>query len=241
MTCTHFKTFFFVFSVLCLASLPGYRAVTAADRENRGGVTTPAENKSAPGAVSDGASPKVKPDKKLNLSTGGTPRIGNEKGDPTVDEPVDYRMSNYREPVPASLKGARVISTAEAEVLYDTKTAVFIDVYPRPPKPKNLPKGTIWRQPKHNSIKGAVWLPNVGYGILSKEFEAYFRSNLRALTGGANKDKALVFFCLRDCWMSWNAAKRAVSWGYSNVIWYPEGVDGWREFNNEIENVLPVS
>ena len=28
--------------------------------------------------------------------------------------------------------------------------------------------------------------------------------------------------------MSWNAAKRALSWGYSNVAWYPDGTDGWR-------------
>jgi rhodanese-related sulfurtransferase len=27
--------------------------------------------------------------------------------------------------------------------------------------------------------------------------------------------------------MSWNAAKRALSYGYSNVVWYPEGTDGW--------------
>jgi rhodanese-related sulfurtransferase len=27
--------------------------------------------------------------------------------------------------------------------------------------------------------------------------------------------------------MSWNAAKRARALGYSNVVWYPEGTDGW--------------
>jgi rhodanese-related sulfurtransferase len=29
--------------------------------------------------------------------------------------------------------------------------------------------------------------------------------------------------------MSWNAAKRAVAWGYNGVAWYPEGTDGWQE------------
>jgi hypothetical protein len=33
----------------------------------------------------------------------------------------------------------------------------------------------------------------------------------------------LCFYCLADCWMSWNAAKRALSLGYSNVAWYREG------------------
>jgi rhodanese-related sulfurtransferase len=27
--------------------------------------------------------------------------------------------------------------------------------------------------------------------------------------------------------MSWNAAKRILSYGYSNVAWYPDGTDGW--------------
>jgi rhodanese-related sulfurtransferase len=27
--------------------------------------------------------------------------------------------------------------------------------------------------------------------------------------------------------MSWNAAKRILTYGYSNVAWYPEGTDGW--------------
>ncbi len=38
----------------------------------------------------------------------------------------------------------------------------------------------------------------------------------------------VLFFCLAECWMSWNAAKRALEYGYSNVFWYPEGTDGWR-------------
>ena len=27
--------------------------------------------------------------------------------------------------------------------------------------------------------------------------------------------------------MSWNAAKRALTYGYSQVYWFPEGTDGW--------------
>jgi PQQ-dependent catabolism-associated CXXCW motif protein len=37
----------------------------------------------------------------------------------------------------------------------------------------------------------------------------------------------LVIYCLADCWMFWNAAKRALAYGYANVAWYPEGTDGW--------------
>ncbi len=166
-------------------------------------------------------------------------RIGHERGDPNVAEPEDYRKSNYRAPVPNSLKGAKVVSTAEAESLFESKEAIFIDVYPKPPKPKKLPKGTVWREPKHTSIEGAVWLPNVGYGVLSKAFSEYFATRLETLTEG-DKAKAVVFFCLRDCWMSWNAGKRALEMGYTNVIWFPEGVDGWREFNNDTAQIKAI-
>jgi PQQ-dependent catabolism-associated CXXCW motif protein len=37
----------------------------------------------------------------------------------------------------------------------------------------------------------------------------------------------VLFYCMMDCWMSWNAAKRAIEWGYSSVLWYPLGADGW--------------
>lgn len=88
------------------------------------------------------------------------------------------------------------------------------------------------------TIEDAVWLPNVGYGVLSPEHDAYFRRNLSALTNGS-KAKPLVFFCLRNCWMSWNAAKRALSYGYSNVAWYRDGTDGWQEAGGLIVDAHP--
>ena len=44
---------------------------------------------------------------------------------------------------------------------------------------------------------------------------------------GGNHDRMLVFYCLANCWMSWNAAKRAIALGYTHVAWYPDGTDGW--------------
>ncbi len=37
----------------------------------------------------------------------------------------------------------------------------------------------------------------------------YFRRSLERLTGG-DKNKSIVFYCDPNCWMSWNAAKRAL-------------------------------
>lgn len=161
-----------------------------------------------------------------------------EAQDPNVAEPATYRTDNYRAPVPATLAGARVIDVGEAEEIWRAEAAVFVDVYPQPPKPANLPKGTIWRTPAHESILGAHWLANVGYGVLSPDAEKYFRDGLQRLTAG-KRDRALVFFCLRDCWMSWNAARRALEFGYSNVLWFPEGTDAWRELGLAVEKITP--
>ncbi len=156
-----------------------------------------------------------------------------------VPEPEGYRTDGYRMPVPKTLVGAKVIGADEAEKIMKEAGAVFIDVYPRAPKPPNLPAGTIWRDPPHATIPGAHWLPNVGYGVLSPDFESYFRSRLQTLTS-SDTSKPILFFCLKDCWMSWNAAKRALSWGYKSVIWFPDGTDGWQALGNDLAVVNPV-
>jgi len=155
-----------------------------------------------------------------------------------VAEPDGYRTENYRAPVPATLAGGRVLTTAEAEALWRAKTAVFIDVVPRPPRP-NLPAGTVWRdKPRHN-IPGSVWLPDTGYGELAGATEDYLRQGLVQATGG-NKAAMLVVYCQADCWMSWNAAKRILSYGYANVAWYPEGTDGWQQADLPLEESQPI-
>jgi PQQ-dependent catabolism-associated CXXCW motif protein len=146
----------------------------------------------------------------------------------TPQEPEHYRTADYRAATPATLRGAKVVTTASAMAIWKDDQSAFIDVLPRPPKPANLPQGTLWRDEPHESIPRAIWLPNVGYGDLAPETEDYFRRGLASASGG-NLDKPLVFFCLSNCWMSWNAAKRALGYGYRNVLWYPEGTDGWRQ------------
>ncbi len=49
----------------------------------------------------------------------------------------------------------------------------------------------------------------------------------------------VILYCLANCWMSWNAAKRALSLGYSNVAWYREGTDGWSGAGLPLEEATP--
>ena len=153
-------------------------------------------------------------------------------------EPEGYRTDNYRAPVPATLAGVRVLTTGQAEAIWRSGSAAFVDVLPRPPKPVNLPKGTIWRDIPRLNIPGSIWLPDTGYGALAAATEDYLRNGLATATRG-NNAKLLVIYCLADCWMSWNAAKRALSYGYSNVAWYPEGTDGWQRADLPLADSRP--
>lgn len=153
--------------------------------------------------------------------------------------PEGYKQSNYRTPVPATLKGARVVDAKSAHELWQEGSTVFVDVLPRPPQPKNIKDPTKWKVPKRFSIKGSTWLPNVGFGRLHPKIDAYYRNGLERLTKG-DKTKSLVIFCQAQCWMSWNAAKRALSYGYTTVAWFPGGSNDWDAVGYPLEEKLPA-
>ncbi|WP_274628878.1 PQQ-dependent catabolism-associated CXXCW motif protein [Arvimicrobium flavum] len=157
-----------------------------------------------------------------------------------IVEPAGYRMDAYKAPVPATLQGATVVSTADAQRLWREKKAVFFDVMPHTPKPANLPSGTVWKEKDRQDIPGSIWLANVGYGAIPEETAAYFQRALDLHTG-SDKTHPVLFYCMTDCWMSWNAAKRAIEWGYRSVLWYPSGADGWEKANLPLEENRPYA
>lgn len=154
-------------------------------------------------------------------------------------EPEGYRMDDYRSPTPGSVAGGIVLDTEVAHKLWTSGKAVWIDVLPATRRPPNLPRSALWMPLARRDIPGSLWLPEIGRGALGHELEAYFRNHLDAATRG-RRDAAVVFYCLADCWMSWNAAKRAASWGYTQVYWYPAGTDGWEAAKLPMENAEPV-
>ncbi|MGZ3214972.1 PQQ-dependent catabolism-associated CXXCW motif protein [Paracoccus sp. T5] len=144
-----------------------------------------------------------------------------------VPEPDGYRGEPYRAPVPATLAGAQVVDAPQAIALH-AQGAAFLDVMPRKIRPEGLPPGTIWNEPPHQTIPGAVWLWNTGYDRLAPAEETRLRDGL-ARARQDDPDRPLVIFCRADCWMSWNAARRALEWGLGPVIWFPGGTEGWLE------------
>jgi PQQ-dependent catabolism-associated CXXCW motif protein len=155
-------------------------------------------------------------------------------------EPPGYRMADYRAPTPSTLAGARVITTAQARALWKSGTAAFVDVLARAPKPANLPPGTLWLDKPRMDIPGSIWLPDTGYGKLAMSTETYLRKGLKSVTQG-DRTKLIVIYCLADCWMSWNAAKRALGMGYTNVAWYPAGTDGWKAAGLPLQKAAPAT
>jgi PQQ-dependent catabolism-associated CXXCW motif protein len=158
---------------------------------------------------------------------------------PKFDEVTGYRISRYRAAPPDTVPGGIRVTTEETEQIFKDGSAIFIDVMPSYGPGFDLQSGK-WRMTRPRSnIPGSTWLPDVGLGRLSSALENYFADNLGRLTSG-DKNKPLLFYCQSDCWMAWNAIKRAAALGYTKLYWYPEGTDGWAEWDNKIVPAQPI-
>ncbi|MES9815387.1 MAG: PQQ-dependent catabolism-associated CXXCW motif protein [Candidatus Thiodiazotropha sp.] len=151
-----------------------------------------------------------------------------------------YRIAEFRAPVPDSVPAGTTITTEQLHALIKQQNVVLIDVMPTPVKPKDRPDNLLWLPPARRNIPESHWLPNVGYGALSDELDSYFKQNLKQLSNG-DKGTRIVLYCLADCWMSWNAAKRAATeYGYSGIYWYPSGTTGWEAAGLPLEKSEPI-
>lgn len=160
-----------------------------------------------------------------------------------VKVPDNYRMKRYRAPTPQTVAGAVTVNTAEVRQLIKVEKPILIDVSAVPYRPEMLDFGGEWlvSTPRYN-LPNSVWLPNVGYGEISAQIKTYFTENLRRLTKD-NKNYPIVFYCIADCWMSWNACKRAARLGYTRIYWYREGTDGWtdEDYKTVLSTPIPLT
>lgn len=117
-------------------------------------------------------------------------------------------------PTPASIPGGQVVTTKGLIALSQGGKAPFI-VFDVLGQPEILP-GAV----------PAVWLAQPG--TFDDQVQRQASQMLSELTRG-RKDTPLVFYCLsRECWMSYNAALRAIHAGYTNVLWYRGGIEAWK-------------
>jgi len=155
--------------------------------------------------------------------------IGSVFADPTEADLFSadgYRKAQYRSPTLDDVPGGQTITAQELKGRLDRHAPLgLVDVLPVPPRPADLPQDTLWLPAKHDNIPGSVWLPDTGQPVLSPALETYFKQGMDKAIGG-DKTVPVVLYCREDCWMSWNAAKRAAQWGYQ-VLWYPGGIEAW--------------
>jgi PQQ-dependent catabolism-associated CXXCW motif protein len=142
-------------------------------------------------------------------------------------EPSGIWTGPVNSPVPATLAGGKVIDATALAKLLDVDKAIVIDVSNQPRRPEGMAPDAPWLPLPHEAIPGSVWIPDVGNGAIAAGVEAFFRTQLKALTDG-DTERMLVFYCHERCWLSWNAARRAIDYGYRSVAWFPEGIEGWR-------------
>jgi PQQ-dependent catabolism-associated CXXCW motif protein len=155
------------------------------------------------------------------------------------DDEAGYRTERYRAPVPDDVPGAVRVSAGQVRDMM-AKGALAIDVFGVANTRYDEFDGAWVVAKQRVSVPGATWLPEVGKGGPPREILVYFEQNLETLTRG-DKTCPLIFFCIADCWMSWNAAQRATAMGYTNVHWFAEGTDGWLDEGWDLEAVDPVA
>jgi PQQ-dependent catabolism-associated CXXCW motif protein len=143
-----------------------------------------------------------------------------------ASEPPGYWTGAINGPVPRTLAGGRVIHARKLAALLQGPV-VIVDVSSAPRRPDSLAPGAPWLPVPHQAIAGAIWIPGAGLGEVSAPMEKYFRDRLATATGN-DMDRPVVIYCHERCWLSWNGAKRAISYGYRHVYWFPDGIEGWR-------------
>ena len=139
-----------------------------------------------------------------------------EGKDWNVAEVTEIRTEKFHAPTPRFHPLAGTLTTRELHALIiGSEPTVLIDVL---------------GGKRHRSVPGALWLKGAGWGGDGEEdIDRRLEAKLDEVTDG-DKTRSIVFFCLSaECWLSYNAALRAVRLGYENVHWYRGGVNAWKK------------
>jgi rhodanese-related sulfurtransferase len=124
------------------------------------------------------------------------------------------RQPPYHGPTPLTIPGARVARTSQLQAMLAAPgSPILIDVL---------------SDEGHVTLPGAAWISGIGRGANFLDPVQSLLTQLLARLAGGDKAKPMVFFCASSqCWLSYNAALRAVAAGYSSVYWYRGGVEAW--------------
>jgi len=114
------------------------------------------------------------------------------------------------EETPLQLAGAKTITVDQAKAMFDAGV-VFVD--PR--------KDTDW---------DAGRIPEAEHLELTSRFSA------KSLSRFVKQDDPVVFYCNGvKCKVSYDAAEKAVGWGFSDVNWFRGGMPDWKNAGYPVE------
>ncbi len=157
--------------------------------------------------------------------------------EPRLFDAAGYRAAQHRGPVHRAPEGVGRIAPVALAGLRPDVDAIFVDVLPAEGGYRQ--DDGRWRLARaHSTIPGAYWFPEAGRAAPPAAILFAFQRRIAQLSGG-DKSRMIVTFCLADCWMSWNAARRLRALGYRNVWWLAEGTDGWRDLGLTLKPVDP--
>jgi PQQ-dependent catabolism-associated CXXCW motif protein len=118
-------------------------------------------------------------------------------------------------PTPTTIPGGLVISTEALNGLYENSRGRFM-VF-------DVLGGRTGLPDAQNA------LPASNAGSFDDQTQREFGNYLQQVTAG-DKKVPLVFYCQSvECWMSYNAALRAIRLGYTQVLWYRGGIEAWEQ------------
>lgn len=148
----------------------------------------------------------------------------NGGSDPASAEDMDFGIppqsqlhdsNNPHAPTPLTIPGGKVISTRQlSQLITNPQSKALLFQVSR--SQQTLP----------NAIAAG---PASQGGSFNDETQRGFGEFLQRTVGG-DQSRPLVFYCAGNhCWMSYNAALRAINLGYRNVIWYRGGLDAWMQ------------
>lgn len=130
--------------------------------------------------------------------------------------PQQQLQTQFHGPTPTSIPGGQVITTDRLLGLYQQGQQNGLLVFHVLGQGPTLPNA---------QNAGPASQP----GSFDDQTQQEFGQYLQQVTQG-NKGRPMVFYCLNtQCWMSYNAALRAINMGFTQVYWYRGGIEAWQQ------------
>lgn len=135
------------------------------------------------------------------------------------------RTGDYEAATPLTIPGIRavIVTSQLGEMLSSSKPPLVVDVRTN----TTFHFGMV--------VQGGHWWPEAG--LYGTAYDQRFAQMLGEATSN-NRYRPVVFYCGGPhCWLSYNAALRALKLGYQNVYWYRGGWPAWMNANGPIAKV----